>query len=61
VEMAEPRFVDEPAPTPPLAPTSRDCCRAGCEPCVFELYDRELARYEAALRQWRARHGADPP
>ena len=47
---------DDPAPTPPVAPTTRDCCRGGCEPCIFEIYEQELIRYESALRQWQLRH-----
>jgi hypothetical protein len=54
--MVEPLPDDDPAPVPPVAPTPGDCCRGGCEPCVFEIYEEELARYEAALRRWKLRH-----
>ena len=47
---------DDPPPIAPVAPTMRDCCRSGCDPCVFEVYQEELARYEAALCQWKLRH-----
>jgi len=51
---------DDPPPTPPVAPTSGDCCRGGCDPCVFDIYEEELARYETALRQWMLRHAGEP-
>ncbi|MFT3803189.1 MAG: oxidoreductase-like domain-containing protein [Burkholderiaceae bacterium] len=54
---------DDPPPEPPLRPDPEDCCRSGCVPCVFDIYADELARYETALRAWRARHperGATP-
>ncbi len=47
---------DDPAPLPPVAPAANDCCRGGCDPCVFQLYEDELARYEAKLREWQLRH-----
>ncbi len=44
---------DDPRPVPPPRPTSADCCRGGCDPCVFDLYDAALERYEAELAAWR--------
>lgn len=41
-------------PQPPVAPDLDDCCRSGCNPCVFDLYDDALARYEKALAIWEA-------
>lgn len=41
-------------PVPPVAPEPDDCCRSGCAPCVFDLYEDALARYEAALAAWEA-------
>jgi len=35
-----------------------DCCRGGCDPCVFDLYDAALERYEADLRAWQQRRDA---
>ena len=46
----------DPAPEPPARPQASDCCRGGCDPCVFDLYEEALTRYEQALREWRARH-----
>ncbi|HEV3239947.1 MAG TPA: oxidoreductase-like domain-containing protein [Casimicrobiaceae bacterium] len=46
---------DDPRPGPPPRPTMEDCCRGGCDPCVFDLYDSALERYEAELRAWRKR------
>lgn len=51
------RAIDpDPAPEPPLRPEAADCCRGGCDPCVFEVYEQALARYQEALRQWHMRH-----
>ncbi|XP_008072461.1 NADH-cytochrome b5 reductase-like [Carlito syrichta] len=33
----------------PVEPLSSQCCGSGCSPCVFDLYHRDLARWEAAL------------
>jgi hypothetical protein len=51
---------DDPRPEPPVRPRPDDCCRGGCDPCVFDLYEAELARYEEVLRQWQARHSQAP-
>lgn len=53
--------VDQPTvanlrPEHPVRPAAADCCRGGCNPCVFDLYEMELARYEEALREWQVRH-----
>jgi hypothetical protein len=46
---------DDPRPVPPVRPALDDCCQSGCNPCVFDLYDDALARYETALAEWQAR------
>jgi hypothetical protein len=43
-------------PEPPAAPCLDDCCRSGCVPCVFDLYEEALERYERALAAWEAAH-----
>ncbi|MCG7400226.1 MULTISPECIES: oxidoreductase-like domain-containing protein [Caballeronia] len=50
------RPADDPRPTPPERPLPEDCCRSGCNQCVFELYREALERYEADVRAWEARH-----
>jgi hypothetical protein len=50
----------DPRPQPPAEPALEDCCRSGCNPCVFDLYEQALERYEQALAAWRARHPAAP-
>nr|KAF6382658.1 hypothetical protein mPipKuh1_009004 [Pipistrellus kuhlii] len=32
----------------PAEPLPSQCCGSGCSPCVFDLYARDLARWEAA-------------
>jgi len=52
----------DPCPKPPMRPAADECCRGGCDRCVFDVYAAELERYEGALRAWRTRHpGADLP
>jgi hypothetical protein len=43
---------------PPVQPDLDDCCHSGCNPCVFDLYDEALERYQTALAEWQARHVA---
>ncbi|WCM22718.1 oxidoreductase-like domain-containing protein [Paraburkholderia bryophila] len=50
---------DDPQPVPPVQPDLDDCCHSGCNPCVFDLYDEALERYQAALAQWRERQAAE--
>jgi hypothetical protein len=47
-------------PLPPRQPELDECCGSGCDPCVFDLYDAALERYEQALRAWRERHPDAP-
>jgi hypothetical protein len=51
---------DDPRPTPPERPLLEDCCQSGCSPCIFDLYEEALDRYEAQLRAWEARHAGSP-
>ncbi len=43
-----------PEPIAPVQPDINDCCRSGCTPCVFDLYEEALERYRAALKRWQA-------
>jgi hypothetical protein len=43
-------------PEPPPRPDLDDCCGSGCDPCVFDLYDRAMEQYRQALQDWRSRH-----
>jgi hypothetical protein len=45
----------DPPPVAPTTPAPEDCCHSGCDPCVYQLYDEALERYEAALRTWQER------
>ncbi|WP_281664933.1 oxidoreductase-like domain-containing protein [Paraburkholderia fungorum] len=46
---------DDPQPVPPVRPELEDCCHSGCNPCVFDLYDEALERYQSALAEWQVR------
>jgi hypothetical protein len=45
----------DPAPQPPVRPDIDDCCRSGCTPCVFDLYEEALERYRIELKAWQER------
>jgi oxidoreductase family protein len=47
---------DDPMPEPPARPRPEECCGRGCDPCVYDLYEEALERYEDRLRQWRDRN-----
>jgi len=49
---------DDPAPQRPVQPDIDDCCRSGCTPCVFDLYDAAMERYWIALAAWEARQAS---
>lgn len=34
---------------PPEKPDEIDCCNSGCKPCILDVYEEQLAKYEAAL------------
>jgi len=46
---------DDPMPLPPQKPAPAECCEAGCERCVFDLYAEALQSYQRELAAWRAR------
>lgn len=44
--------MSEQLPTPPEPPEDYECCQNGCdELCVFEIYRREKADYDAKYAQ----------
>ena len=46
----------DPRPLPPREPALDECCKGGCEPCVFDRYYDALERYRDSLRAWLERH-----
>ena len=60
MSSTEPASTDDPPPVPPEQPDFEACCGNGCDPCIFDIYDAERARYLEALRAWQARQ-APPP
>jgi hypothetical protein len=54
--MSNPDTVaDDPEPQPPREPEQWECCRSGCQPCIYDLYWEALERYKIALEAWRER------
>ena len=45
----------DPRPEPPEQPDDSECCRSGCDPCIFDLYQQELEAYRLKLKEWEAR------
>lgn len=45
----------DPQPDAPQAPGDDMCCGSGCEPCVWDTYQIELADYRVRLAAWLAR------
>ncbi|MEW6100273.1 MAG: oxidoreductase-like domain-containing protein [Pseudomonadota bacterium] len=46
---------DDPPPPEPAPPAEGACCGSGCDPCVWDLYAEERARWMEAMRGWQAR------
>ena len=46
---------ESPRPVAPTQPALEDCCRSGCTPCIFDLYEDDMERYRARLAAWEAR------
>nr|WP_229459438.1 oxidoreductase-like domain-containing protein [Massilia cavernae] len=51
-------MVADPPPPEPVQPALEDCCRSGCTPCVFDLYEDAMEHYRKELAAWRLRHPA---
>jgi hypothetical protein len=43
-------------PSMPTRPHEDECCRRGCEPCIFDYYERAIERWSERVRAL----GADP-
>src|SRR6185312_16736355 len=45
----------DPRPRPPEKPLPGDCCKSGCEACVFTVYEEEMEDYAQRLEDWHQR------
>ncbi len=54
--MSSNRKMAQRLPPKPEKPLPEDCCGGGCDPCVFELYEEELERWQARVDAIRARN-----
>ena len=43
-------------PPRPEPPAPGECCGSGCDPCIYDLYERALERWERRVRRLRERH-----
>ncbi|XP_073951222.1 NADH-cytochrome b5 reductase-like [Choristoneura fumiferana] len=34
----------------PIEPSKEDCCNSGCNPCVFDVYEKQMKLYEAYIK-----------
>lgn len=59
--MPTPPFPHDPQPQAPSKPGNDECCHSGCTFCVLEMYQKDLAAYEEALRAWQQRQQAAAP
>ncbi len=48
---SKPAIADAELPPRPLPPRDEDCCRSDCPMCVFNLYDRELERWQEQVAE----------
>lgn len=53
-------IVDE-LPPKPEEPLSSDCCGSGCTPCVFDIYEEDVKRWEQQCRAVTERKVKKPP
>lgn len=49
----------DPKPSKPNEPGPNDCCGEGCAVCVWDLYEKQLEKYERDLKAWEAQHTHD--
>lgn len=41
---------------PPVEPSEEDCCNSGCNPCIFDVFEKQLKLYQTFIES-----GAKPP
>ena len=46
-----------PPPAPPEPPADGECCQSGCDPCILDLYQTELAAWRIRMQAWQQQYG----
>ncbi len=46
-------------PPEPVPPAPGECCERGCDPCVFDYYEKARTRWERLSAQWREQQSAN--
>lgn len=54
--MSNERSNEPELPPRPEPPGPNECCESGCDPCVYDLYHDELARWRERCAQIRKAH-----
>jgi hypothetical protein len=49
--MAVEETGDDELPPRPQRPDPSECCKSNCSPCIFEIYDQDLERWERRVAE----------
>jgi len=50
VDISGTSCLDSDLPEPPWEPLQSDCCGSGCNPCVFDIYHEDLAKWKELVQ-----------
>lgn len=51
---------DDGLPPRPVRPEPGECCKGNCTPCIFEVYEDALDRWEREVAEILRKRGEDP-
>lgn len=52
---------DASLPPRPAMPDPDDCCGGGCTPCIFDIYEEQLERWQQRVEEIQARTAPPGP